>query len=374
MILEKEYGPSSFINATLYPRPPESLCIDDKILAGKIINRNTLDIPRNSLRGYWRRILYRLHWPVYFDFEKDLHLVQAALALGGDNYSLDYGVPMGYFLANRAVLRHKKPMVLWGSSVGPFKSNPEFEKYAVGELKKATLICARETETVRYLSQIGVESNVKLVSDPAFVLPSHPVDPLPDELSFLERDCIGLNLSPLLGKYLTGGQWLELAKDCLSELLRSVDLPVVLIPHVICSHTNDYMFLKQLYDAIPEYRQRLFLVGPQYNCCKTKWIISRMRVFIGARTHSTIASLSNGVPTLSLGYSIKARGINQDIYGHCDWMLPVDRIKPAVFVEKVKHLIDCRARVSSYLAGMMEAYKQKAWDAGKLLRKAIEPQ
>lgn len=44
-----------------------------------------------------------------------------------------------------------------------------------------------------------------------------------------------------------------------------------------------------------------------------------MAVFAGARTHSTIAALSSGVPTLSFAYSIKATGINRDLFGHTDY-------------------------------------------------------
>ena len=45
------------------------------------------------------------------------------------------------------------------------------------------------------------------------------------------------------------------------------------------------------------------------NCMVIKGYISRCELFIGARTHATIAAYSTGVPTLVLGYSVKARGI-----------------------------------------------------------------
>ena len=38
-------------------------------------------------------------------------------------------------------------------------------------------------------------------------------------------------------------------------------------------------------------------------------------MFVGARTHATIAAYSTGVPTLAVGYSVKARGIARDIFG-----------------------------------------------------------
>jgi polysaccharide pyruvyl transferase WcaK-like protein len=46
-----------------------------------------------------------------------------------------------------------------------------------------------------------------------------------------------------------------------------------------------------------------------------KGYIARMRFFVGARTHATIAAYSNCVPTLVLGYSVKSKGIARDLFG-----------------------------------------------------------
>ena len=46
-----------------------------------------------------------------------------------------------------------------------------------------------------------------------------------------------------------------------------------------------------------------------------KYIISKCKMFIGCRTHSTIAAYSTCVPTLVVGYSVKAQGICRDIFG-----------------------------------------------------------
>lgn len=40
-----------------------------------------------------------------------------------------------------------------------------------------------------------------------------------------------------------------------------------------------------------------------------------MKFFVGARTHATIAAYSTLVPTMVLGYSVKSKGIAQDIFG-----------------------------------------------------------
>ena len=50
-------------------------------------------------------------------------------------------------------------------------------------------------------------------------------------------------------------------------------------------------------------------------------------MFIGARTHATIAAYSSCVPTLVVGYSIKARGIAKDLFGTDEgYVLPVQAL------------------------------------------------
>ena len=56
-------------------------------------------------------------------------------------------------------------------------------------------------------------------------------------------------------------------------------------------------------------------------------MISQCRFFIGARTHSSIAAYSSYVPTLVVGYSVKARGIARDLFGDEEkYVLPVQTI------------------------------------------------
>jgi colanic acid/amylovoran biosynthesis protein len=53
-----------------------------------------------------------------------------------------------------------------------------------------------------------------------------------------------------------------------------------------------------------------------------------LEMFVGARTHATIAAYSSCVPTLVVGYSVKARGIARDIFGSEENMvIPVQSLE-----------------------------------------------
>ena len=47
-------------------------------------------------------------------------------------------------------------------------------------------------------------------------------------------------------------------------------------------------------------------------------------MFIGARTHATIAAYSSCVPTMVLGYSIKSKGISEDLFGDQKLVLDIN--------------------------------------------------
>jgi polysaccharide pyruvyl transferase WcaK-like protein len=326
-------------------------------------------IPRISVARFihlFRRFVLRQSC---FHFERHLKEARATLAVGGDNYSLYYGLPYGFFRANDTTLRRGKPLFLWGASVGPFTKNPEFERFAMKELRRITIICARETETVAYLASIGIRDNVRLVADPAFTLrKTAPAQcDIPD--AALQGDAIGLNFSPLIGKYRnTGRSWEEEAAACVNALARGTNRPLVFIPHVLAPWTNDRAFMEGVIRRLPHHRDRLHLAARDYNCCEIKWIIARMGVFIGARTHATIAAMSSEVPTLSIGYSIKAKGINRDLFGTEDWLVPAEELAPEPFVERVNALLGAAATVRSNLKAALPAYQERARLGARLVR------
>lgn len=111
---------------------------------------------------------------------------------------------------------------------------------------------------------------------------------------------------------------------------------------------------------------RVFMMDhSKYNAKELKGFISRCRLFIGARTHSTIAAYSTGVPTLALGYSIKARGIAKDLFGKIEGhVVPVDTIKKDTdLIAPFDNLLKNEVELRIHLSKMMQGYKNAAHQA-----------
>ncbi len=365
-LLREAFGPCRFINSPFRPdRPTAYGDLGPDVIHARPPRRG---LARGALLACASLLRLRRRPEKFAPY---LPLATATLALGGDNYTLDYGPPLRFFLTNEVTLQHGKPLVLWGASVGPFSSDPTFERFAARELRRVTLICARESETIRYLASIGVTDNVRAVADPAFLLKPEPLTSSPRELEVLAKPCIGVNLSPLAGRYAPNRhRWLARATECVRCILERTGQPVLLIPHVIQPFSNDLTFMRRIAARLPKYKERLAVAKSDYNCRQLKWIISHLTAFVGARTHATIAALSSGVPTLSIGYSMKARGINQDLFGHTDWVEPVEHMTGDSLAARLESLLAVGDQVRQHLADTMPDYQKKARQAAHYLREA----
>lgn len=86
---------------------------------------------------------------IYKDLKSYLPDSKAVLAVGGDNYSLDYGSTAKTCTdLDDLVVDNGKPLIIWCASVGPFSKKPDYEKYMINHLRKV-YIFARESETIK---------------------------------------------------------------------------------------------------------------------------------------------------------------------------------------------------------------------------------
>jgi len=120
-----------------------------------------------------------------------------------------------------------------------------------------------------------------------------------------------------------------------------------------------------------EKQRSITLIPPIYNAAEIKWIISRMTRFAGARTHSTIAALSSSVPTLSFAYSIKAKGIKRDIFGHTDYCVDANVLDAKAVAGRVTSMLDDSAAIRNDLAVKIPVLQRAALSAGAGLKHLI---
>lgn len=241
---------------------------------------------------------------------KDIDIL---LSIGGDNYC--YGEQPGFYEINRKVKANGKKLVLWGCSIG----EEDMSERKLEDLKSFDLILARETLTYDMLKNKGL-SNIRLVADPAFTMEKEEL-PLPS--GWKENDTIGLNFSPLVLNRNKESD--EAVRELIKHILKVTESTIALTPHVMIEGNDDFEILNKFYEEFKDTR-RVIILPNNLSATQYKGYIARMRAFIGARTHATIAAYSNSVPTMVLGYSIKSRGIAKDLFGYERLVLGINEI------------------------------------------------
>lgn len=281
-----------------------------------------------------------------------------AFSIGGDNYC--YGTPTFIYLINRELRKRNVKTILWGCSVEPDAIQGEM----LEDLKGYTHIFARESLTYEAMKAKGIEQ-VSLFPDPAFLLERKDL-PLPE--GFQEGNTVGINVSPMvIGLEKEKGVTLQNYIELMKYIIKNTDMQIALIPHVVWSHNDDRIPLQLLYDQFKD-TGRVCLIG-DHSAEELKGYIARCRFMVAARTHASIAAYSEQVPTLVVGYSVKARGIAKDLFGTDEnYVIPVQSFKQnRDLLDSFRWLMLQEDNIRSLYEGNMVAYCERTLQMRKVL-------
>ena len=303
-------------------------------------------------KAYYNLKIKNNYTPIEFYESKVADFVRKgdiALSIGGDTYC--YGSFMPLFKAHNMYRYGGLKTVYWGCSIEPeLLENPDI----ADDIRKFDLITARETTSYEALKKVN--PNTVLVCDSAFLLPAK-------EVSFPQNfttDVVGINASPLIEECEHGRGIVRENYEMLIEyIINNTDMCVALIPHVVWEAVDDRKILKEFYEKYKN-TNRVFLVD-DCPCEELKGYISKCRFFIGARTHATIAAYSNSVPTLVVGYSVKARGIAKDLFGTWEnYVLPAQELKEKnELTNAFIWLRDNESKIKKHLSNILPEYKSR---------------
>ncbi len=253
-------------------------------------------------------------------------------SIGGDMYTL---FANGDYTGHLPMLgdycrRHGIPYLLWGCSVGPFDKNPRAERFFKEKLKETDAIVVRERCSADYLKSLGIVDNVRFLPDPAFYIrDNRPLRQFPDTLQGAR---IGINLSPLSGRYFGNDD--RVAHDAaeIDRLTREYGAEVWLLPHVYSKDVNDddARYLRRVYETLTDH-SRVRLIDSDPGFLALGDAISKLDFIISARMHCCVNAITVGTPAIFLSYSDKAVGMCDYVYGDDRYVIPLDRFSLSEF-------------------------------------------
>ena len=224
------------------------------------------------------------------------------------------------------------------------RKNKNIETIMAKHLSNMSLITVRERLSEEYVKTNLYLQNTMLFPDSAFSLkPKHV-----DLRSFWPIDnkdrVVGLNVSPYLQRFGDNSvDYLNEFCSFIEALIKDQNCSVLLVPHVIFrsnSLQDDLSIMKKIYMRLNHLTSKVSLLDSHYDSAQIKYIIGNCKYFIGARTHSTIAALSSFIPTLSISYSIKSRGINKDLFDHEEYVLDILDITSQTLMSGFQKLVN----------------------------------
>ena len=292
------------------------------------------------------------------DFFDQVNKGDIYLSIGGDNYCYKGQDILEYY--NREIHKRGAKTVLWGCSVDPADMTDSIRQ----DLAQYDLIVTREQ--ISYAALKPVNAKTFLLPDPAFQL---DCEMLPLPAGFIEGHTVGINLSPLVAEYGNAELIVDNFRKLIEYILTDTNNPIALIPHVVKQNNDDRVILNKLYDEF-EASGRVILFN-DYNCMQLKGFIARCRFFIGARTHATIAAYSSCVPTLVTGYSVKARGIAQELFGtDKHYVIPVQNFETKNdLTQAFIWLQDHEEDIKNRLIHIMPEYKSRILQVRELIER-----
>lgn len=314
-IIKEKVKPAKVYLASGNPETDKIISKLDGIYDGsdKMIKKYSLDWIISSIRVKFFGDETYAYGKIHQNIINHINEMDIFLSVGGDNYC--YGEQPGMYEIDRRIKERGKKLVLWGCSIGEEDLSPQ----KLVDLKNFDLILARESLTYELLKSNGLQK-VRLCADPAFTMEKEELE-LPK--GWQEGNTVGINFSPLVWE--RNKESKKAVRDLINHVLEKTDMTISLTPHVIIDGNNDYEVLYQYFEEFKQ-TKRVVILPDNLSAPQYKGYIARMRFFIGARTHATIAAYSNFVPTMVLGYSIKSKGIAKDLFGEEKLVLGINDI------------------------------------------------
>jgi polysaccharide pyruvyl transferase WcaK-like protein len=136
-----------------------------------------------------------------------------------------------------------------------------------------------------------------------------------------EKPLYGINVSGLIyndaqsavKNYGFKANYQNILIHIMDYIMKNTNANIVLISHVMDKpghFESDHGACLDIIKRVDKkYCNRIAVAPAKLNESQVKWLISNMDWFCGTRMHSTIAGLSSCVPTTTISYSDKAKGV-----------------------------------------------------------------
>ena len=219
------------------------------------------------------------------------------------------------FLLARA---RRRPFVAWTQSLGPF-THPLVRALARFELRRQPVIFCRGRETFDAVRALLPDHPAEDYPDCAVVLPfdrGEGAKLLPQAVRAGDGPLVTISPSAVLYRRAADARQvpdrdnahvIQVIEAC--RAFRDRGARLLLVPHNRLPHTGRPSACDLLVSRLVARRIDVPVIEDDLGPCELKSIIANADLHAGARFHSVVASLSSGVPTVSMSWHHKYRDL-----------------------------------------------------------------
>lgn len=266
-------------------------------------------------------------------------------------------------------------MAVCSPSMGPFESSPSrpTRKWL---LQTPKAFCVREDISRRYLESIGIQHDVVVTMDLAFMDDPDPNKESAELEKYTELKEFLDSHEKVVGVTISDFKWhVKLGKD--KELSSRIDssfrafiawltgqgIGVLLIPQLF-GNQNDIDDLNQ--HLVPG----VFVMDENKDTYFQQYVISQLHSVIGMRYHSNIFAAKVGTPFIAIPYEEKMQGF-LELAGLTDHMLTLDQVSVESLQEKFSAISNNQERIRATLRNQREDWRARAMKTVDTLKSAI---
>lgn len=330
--------------------------------------------PRKSIKRYIVSVLRKIKLNniadniQYAKIKKIARQQDLTIIVGADNYDISYHMQEKMYRFNSIIRKNTNgKVILYDCSI----DQRDITNTLKLDFEKFDYVTVRESISKQNVERMIDKQKLYLYPDPAFTMMPQEVE-LPK--IFENLDVIGVNVSNLItnARYGSEAEKILVAyKKVIDYMLNNTNNGILLIPHVM--KDADLSTLRIVYEEYQNDKRVELITNEKYNAKQLKYIIAHCKMFIGARTHATIAAYSMGIPTLVLGYSVKSKGIAKDIFGtYENYVLPVSNLDTEDYlVNGFIWMNEHREQIKKKLADEMPGYIKEAENTERLIKECL---
>jgi len=285
-----------------------------------------------------------------------------------------------------AVFAGKKTMV-YAAQIGPFASGVAGRCAAFLSrqvLDRVDLITVRGRISARWLRELGVRRpRVYVTADPAYLLPGISRMEATALLSkqshsTCDKPLVGINVSSLIWRFGfaqagvsdDGGarreRYIEGMVLASEFLVHELGARVVLLPHVFGASHDDVALCEEIRGRV-ECGESVGVIREEREPEELKGIIGLFDMFVAARHHPLIHSVSQGVPTIAIDYTFKMREVMEEL-GCEEWVIDMANFDAKDLIHRLRLLWSIRKEARQRLLQRVDLLKQRALANAMLAR------